>query len=133
RPLGRWLALGVVGAYIVGGIWYTRNFFQHGSPFWPFAPAPWGDKSPQFFARLNTSFIERPVTTLSGRLGGYTDRLGGGWILLVAALVILIFGIAARRAEPRVRRPIIVAGAVALVAFLVWSTAWATGLPRAAG
>jgi hypothetical protein len=133
QPLSRWLALGVVGAYVAGGIWYTRNLFQHGSPFWPFAPAPWGDKSPQFFARLNTSLIERPVATLSGRLGGYTDRLGGGWILLVAALVVLIFGVAARRAEPRVRRPIVVASALALVGFLVWSTAWATGLPRAAG
>ncbi len=131
RPLAGWMALGLAGAFVVGGIWSARTLIQHGSPLWPFNAVPWGTRQPRFFAAVDTSFIQRPVATLNHRLGAYTSRLGGGWILLVAAPFVLIGAALARRWSSAVRRPLLIAAAVTLVAFLAWSAAWATGLPAA--
>ena len=132
RPLAGWLVLGLAGAYVVGGLWYTRNILQHGWPLWPFTEAPWSDPPPRFFSLIETTFLERPAATLEGRLGEYASRLGGGWMLLAGALVSLVFGLVSRRLKPEIRRPLLVAGAATLGALLVWSIAWGTGLQRSA-
>jgi hypothetical protein len=132
RPLAGWLVLGLAGAYVVGGLWYTRNILQHGWPLWPFTDAPWSDPPPRFFSLIDTTFLERPAATLEGRLGEYASRLGGGWMLLAGALVSLVFGLVSRRLKPALRRPLVVAGAATLGALLVWSIAWGTGLQRSA-
>jgi hypothetical protein len=133
RPLAGWLILGLAAAFVVGGIWYARNLFQHGWPLWPFMEAPWGDPRPRFFALLETTFLERPADTLDGRLGEYSSRLGGTWLLLVLAPVIL--GVGASSALARAKQGpgliLVVSAALALVALLLWSTAWGTGLQRA--
>jgi hypothetical protein len=132
RPLAGWLLLGLAGAYVVGGLWYTRNTLQHGWPLWPFTEAPWGDPRPRFFSLIETTFLERPAATLEGRLGEYASRLGGGWMLLAGALVSLVFGLVSRQVKREIRRPLVVAGAATLGALLVWSIAWGTGLQRSA-
>ena len=37
--MSRWLVVAVLAAFVVGGIWYLRNFVDHGSPLWPFVLA----------------------------------------------------------------------------------------------
>ncbi|MGI8558496.1 MAG: hypothetical protein ACR2ND_09335 [Solirubrobacteraceae bacterium] len=133
RPLSRCLVLGLAVALIVGGIWYVRNLVQHGSPLWPFTATPWGTPKPRFFALVNKTFLQRPIATLDGRLGGYTSRLGGGWLLVVAVPLVLVCGAVARRWRPCLRRQLILAAAVSLAAFLAWSLAWGTGLPTTRG
>jgi hypothetical protein len=126
-----WLALALGGAFVVGGIWYARNLVDHGSPLWPFSEAPWGDPRPRLLALVDTSFLERPVATLDGRLGEYTSRLGGGWLMLLAAPLAMIFGALSARLERPLRRSLVVAGGLTLVGMLIWSTTGATGLQRA--
>ena len=101
RPLAGWLVMGLAAAYVVGGLWYTRNILQHGWPLWPFTEAPWSDPPPRFFSLIDTTFLERPAATLEGRLGEYASRLGGGWMLLAGALVSLVYGLVSRRLKPR--------------------------------
>jgi hypothetical protein len=132
RPLTGWLLLGAAAAYVVGGLWYTRNIVQHGWPLWPFTEAPWSDPPPRFFSLIETTFLERPAATLEGRLGEYASRLGGGWVMMAGALVALIFGALAVHLKRALRRPLVVAGATTLGALLVWSVAWGTGLQTAA-
>ena len=131
RPVMGWLALALGGAFVVGGVWYARNLVDHGAPLWPFSEAPWGDPRPRLLALLDTSFLERPVATLDGRLGEYTARLGGGWLLLLAAPLVVIFGALGTRLERPLRRSLIVAGGLTLVGMLIWSTTGSTGLQRA--
>lgn len=133
RALAGWLALGLAAAVVVGGIWYLRNLVQHGSPLWPFAAGPWGDPTPRFFSLVDATFLERPRATLEGRLDIYEERLGGTWLVLGGAIAVLAFGIASRGLSRRVRRPLVVAGALTLGALLIWSTAWGTGLPTTTG
>jgi hypothetical protein len=128
RPLAGWLALGLAGAFVVGGIWYVRNIAQHGSPLWPFVAAPWGDESPRFLGLIDKSFIERPSDTLDGRLGSYSSLLGGGWIALLGGLAVLLVGLLAPLSDPRLRRTLRVAGAAAVLGTLIWSASWGTGL-----
>jgi hypothetical protein len=128
RPLAGWLALGLAGAFVVGGVWYVRNIAQHGSPLWPFVAAPWGDPSPYFLGLIDQSFIERPIDTLDGRLGSYSSLLGGGWIALAGGLVALLVGLFAPLRDPRLRRGLRVAGGLAVLGTLIWSGSWGTGL-----
>jgi hypothetical protein len=128
RPLAGWLALGLAGAFVAGGVWYVRNIAQHGSPLWPFVAAPWGDRSPYFLGLIDQSFIERPIDTLDGRLGSYSSLLGGGWIALVGGLAALLVGLFAPLRDPRLRRGLRVAGGLAVLGTLIWSGSWGTGL-----
>ena len=128
RPLAGWLALGLAGALVVGGVWYVRNIAQHGSPLWPFVAAPWGDESPRFLGLVDKSFIERPGDTLDGRLGSYSSLLGGGWIALVGGLAVLLVGLLAPLGDPRLRRTLRIAGGAAVLGTLIWSASWGTGL-----
>jgi hypothetical protein len=131
RPLARWLALAVAGAFAVGGIWYARNLVQHGSPLWPFTPAPWGDPTPGFLAHVHTSLLQRPEATLHGQLDGFASRLGGGVLLLGGALLVLIQGLLGVGVARSLRRELLVAGGVAFVAFLAYAAAPGTGIQPA--
>ena len=128
RPLAGWLALGLAGAFVVGGIWYVRNIAQHGSPLWPFVAAPWGDESPRFLGLIDKSFIDAPSDTLDGRLGSYSSLLGGGWIALVGGLMVLLVGLLAPLSDPRLRRSLRLAGGAAVLGTLIWTASWGTGL-----
>jgi 4-amino-4-deoxy-L-arabinose transferase-like glycosyltransferase len=131
RPLSRSLAVGLAGAFLVGGVWYARNLVEHGSPLWPFVQGPWGDPRPRLFTMVETTFLERPVATLNGRVADYASVLGGGWIVLAGALLTFIVAAAATRIAPDRRRPAHAAATIALLAVVAWSLAWGTGLPRA--
>jgi hypothetical protein len=126
RPLARWLALALASAFVVGGLWYAQNIVEHGSPLWPFAPGPWGDPEPRFLALVDTTFLQRPLDTLDGRVGDYAERLAGALIVLPAVLVALVY--AALSPRP-LRRSLTITGLLAVVGCLVWSMAWSTGLP----
>ena len=127
RPLAGVLAAALAGAFVVGGIWYLRNLIEHGSPLWPFAVGPFGDPAPRFLGLVDATFLKRPQATLDGNVGDYLARLGGTWLLLAGALVALALGAAAPRLRA-LRRPLVVAGGLALASCLIWSTAWGTGL-----
>ena len=128
RPLAGWLGVGLAGAFVVGGIWYLRNLVEHGSPLWPFAPGPWGDPAPPFLGLVDATFLDDPAGTLEGRLGDYTERLGGTWLLLAGAVAALAFGALARDSARALRRPLLVTGGLALFGCLIWTGAWGTGL-----
>jgi hypothetical protein len=131
RPLAGWLALGLGAAFVVGGIWYVRNIVQHGSPLWPFVAAPWGDDSPYFLGLIDKSFIDRPLDTLDGREGTYSSLLGGGWIALLGGLWVLLVGAFAPLQDRRLRRTLLAAGGLTVLATLIWSASWGTGLQTA--
>jgi hypothetical protein len=86
RPRGALLAAGAV-ALVVGGLWYVRDLVLHGSPFWPFIAAPWGDPVPPFLGAIDVTFFDRPWETLDGRLDDYGRILAGAPLLLLGALV----------------------------------------------
>lgn len=125
RPLAGWLALATAAAVAVGGVWYLRNLVEHGSPLWPFAPGPWGDPRPPYYELIDASLADHPRATLSGRLDDYAGRLGGIVLLLAGAVAALVAG-AAGRAGP-LRRPLLAAGAVGVLATLLFTAAPATG------
>jgi hypothetical protein len=116
------LALGATGALVAGGIWYARNLLDHGSAFWPFVAAPWGDPVPFAFERLNAAFLDRPRSTLDALGSLYPASLAGGVVLLAAAAVAPLL---ARR------RQLVAASAVTAAALLVWLRAPFTGSPTA--
>lgn len=118
RRLGRPLVLAVAVAAVVGATWYVRNLLEHGSPFWPFVTAPWGDGQPPIMQLLDHSLLERPEATLRGRLGDYVSRLGGGVALLIGALT----------APLLVRtRAVFAAASVAALSLLLFASAPVTG------
>jgi hypothetical protein len=118
RPHARALMIGLAVAVVVGGIWYGRNLVQHGSPLWPFVAAPWGDPLPPYIEAIETRFVERPLDTVRGRGFAYVDLLGGGLLLIVAALV----------AGVVVRGGAVALGAAAVaVGVVLWTAAPFTG------
>jgi hypothetical protein len=125
RPLAGWLALGAAAAFAVGGVWYVRNLVQHGSPLWPFAPGPWGDPRPPYYDLIDASLADHPRATLSGRLDDYSARLGGIVLLLAGAVVALVAGATDRAGS--LRRPLVAAGAVAVLATVLFTLAPGTG------
>jgi hypothetical protein len=130
RPLAGWLVAALGAAFVVGGLWYTRNLIDHGSPLWPFAAGPWGDPEPRFLGLANETFLSRPIATLDGQVDEFAERLGGTWLLLLGAVAALL---AAAGPARRLRRPLVAAGLLALAGCLIWSTAWSTGLPTSQG
>ena len=129
RPIARWLVLAGAVAFAIGGVWYGRNVIDHGSPVWPFAEFSWGDPRPEFLALVKTRFVDRPVDTLDGRLGDYTEVLGGAWLMLAGTLVALVGALLARGLPTGLRRTLLFAAGTSVLAFGFWSLAPATGLP----
>ncbi|MGI8749370.1 MAG: hypothetical protein ACR2J6_02270 [Thermoleophilaceae bacterium] len=81
------LIWGGAAAAVIGGLWYARNLIAHGSPFWPFKPAPWGDPSPPLIKALDHSLLDRPRVTIRENGAGYVRELAGGLVLIFAALL----------------------------------------------
>jgi hypothetical protein len=125
------LALGLAGAVVVGGLWSARNLIEHGSPLWPHVATPWGDPAPRFLSLPSTTFLERPLATLEGRVDQYATRLAGGWLLLGAAVLAPVAALLARACDRGLRRRLLLGGGLTLAALLVWSVAWGTGLQTA--
>src|SRR3954447_219437 len=120
RTLAKTLALATAAGLLVGGGWYLRNLFEHGSPFWPIVAAPWGDAVPKSVETVSTSFISRPGPTIDGLGTLYAHKFAGGWLLLAA-------GILAPLAAPR--RRVLVAAGITAGRFLAWPLSPVTGLP----
>ena len=133
RPVASWLLLAFALAFAVGGIWYARNLIQHGSPLWPFASAPWGDPRPPFLELVDTKLVERLSATLQGRWSMYAGQLAGGVLLLGGALLVLLRSAVGQGLTRPLRSGLLTAGAVTVLALLIWSTAPGTGLPTASG
>jgi hypothetical protein len=105
----------------VGAVWPLRNLIDHGSPLWPFQSWPGGDPVPLAFSKIDDAFLDHPVAMLEGRVDDYLRVLGGGTLLLLAALVLPLV---VRRRAP------LAAGAVVAVALVAWMTAPYTGILR---
>src|SRR3954468_18273199 len=120
RTIAKPLALATAAGLLVGGGWYLRNLFEHGSPFWPIVAAPWGDPVPKSVETVSTSFLSRPGPTIDGLGTLYAHKFAGGWLLLAA-------GILAPLAAPR--RRVLAAPAVPPGGFAVWTLSPVTGLP----
>ncbi len=114
------LLAGLAGA-LAGGTWYVRNLIQHGSPFWPLLPGPFGDPVPASLVPADVRFIARPLATLHGRLDDYARLLAGNVVLLAGGLVAV--GLA------RTRR-VAAASALTALSLLLWADAPFTGLGR---
>jgi hypothetical protein len=127
------LAVAFAGAVAVGGVWYLRNLFDHGSPLWPFTAAPWGDPTPPFLKLVRTSLLERPGATLKGHLGTYAGDLAGGVTLLAGVGLALFRCLVPPALRRDVRRPLRIACFVTVVSGLAWAIAPGTGLPNAPG
>jgi hypothetical protein len=123
RAVGAPLALAVAGALVVGGTWYLRNLFEHGSPLWPFFAAPWGDPIPHLLGHPEQfTFFQRPLATLArfGDTGYVKDTFLGALVAFGGALIAPVF----------VRRRAVVAGAAAsALSVFLWTLAEDTGAP----
>jgi len=117
RPMAGALAVGLGVFLVVGCFWYVRTFIEHGSPFWPWAAAPWGDPVPRFLQQYE-SFLSAPRHTLAGRLDQYASFMGGAVVLLSGALVLAVL---------RANRLLRWMGALLLGLLLIWASAPATG------
>jgi hypothetical protein len=123
RALVRPLAFATCAALLVGGVWYLRNLFTHGSPFWPIVATPWGDDVPASVRAVHTSFLDRPRATMDLLGHSYIDRFGGGILLLAAGLL-----------APLVawRRRVIIGAAAVGAGLLIWARSPVTGIAPAA-
>jgi len=120
RRMRRWLLVALLAAFVVGGIWYLRNLIDHGSPLWPFVRLlPGADPIPRIIDLSNDPLLGRVGETLDGHLGEYLARIAGGIVLLLAAPVFM--------ALVR-RRPVLIAGATAILGFVAWMRTPGTGL-----
>jgi hypothetical protein len=117
RVIARPLALAGALALVVGGFWYLRDLINHGSPFWPWATAPWGDPKPRALEHYG-SLLAHPGDTLDGRLDEYATFIAGAAILLPAG-VILSFASGRRWTR--------VAGVGVLALIILWASAPSTG------
>jgi hypothetical protein len=119
RRLALPLGLAMTAALAAGGFWYLRNLVDHGSPFWPFLTAPWGDDSPRLIELLRHSFLDRPRVTLAGRVDQYVAALAGGLILAAGGVLAPLIGRS---------RAAVGAGAAAAGALVLAANAPVTGL-----
>ena len=106
-------------ALVVGGYWYARNLVTHGSPLWPFTAAPWGTDKPVLIDAIDYRLVDRPRATLDGHFGDYVDQVGGGLVLLAAAL---LAPLAVRR------RQLWLMGGVTAFGLALWTVAPVTGV-----
>ena len=84
------LAVGFAVFFVVGAFWYVRTFVEHGSPFWPWAAAPWGDPVPPFLQN-HQLFLSALGETLAGRLDLYASFMAGAVVILSSALTLALF------------------------------------------
>ena len=119
RPFAVPLAAALVAAAIVGGLWYLRNLVDHGSPFWPFLAAPWGDDVPFLFSLSDDRLLWDP-SSADGRLDEYWRALYGGVALVGGGLIAWLLD--------RSRR-VIAASAATAFALVVWANAPFTAFP----
>jgi hypothetical protein len=128
KGLAGTLAPAVVAGGVVGGLWFVRDFVEHGSPLWPFLTLHGGDPVPSFLVGLRPSFLSRPLATIHGPArvfrASYTWQLAGAWVLLAGGLV-----------APLVsrRRAVVLAGASVALGLLAWANAPVTGAPTDPG
>ena len=120
RPRAVTMAASVVVSLGVGGVWYLRNWIEHGSPLWPFLETPGADPLPPAIDGFGVRFIDNPIGTLDGRVGDYLADLGAGPLLIAAALILALLS--------RDRRLRLAGLGVAVSAF-VWAAAPVTGAP----
>jgi hypothetical protein len=114
------LLAGVAGL-LAGGTWYVRNVVQHGSPFWPLLPGPFGDPVPASLVPADVRFIQRPLASLDGRLHDYARLVAGNLVLLLGGISAAVLA--------RTRR-VAAASAVTALSLLVWTDAPFTGRGR---
>jgi len=119
RPLARPLTVALVAALGLAAVWPVRNLVDHGSPLWPLVAWPGGDPVPPQFEAIDDAFADHPGEMLSGRLDDYLRVLGGGAVLLLAALTVPLLTLE--------RRAVAAAGVV-LVALVAWVNAPYTGI-----
>lgn len=131
RPPAAWIAGAVAGALVVGSPWYLRNLVEHGSPLWPFAAAPWGDPMPAFLQLVDARLVDQPVATLREHWRGYRELLAGGLVLLAGGLAAGARGALGADLPPALRRRLVAAGALTLVALVAFAAAPGTGLQEA--
>ncbi|HEU0317850.1 MAG TPA: hypothetical protein VFR49_11005, partial [Solirubrobacteraceae bacterium] len=115
------LLLAGLAGILAGGTWYVRNLIQHGSPFWPLLPGPFGDPVPASLVPADVRFISRPLATLHGRLDDYARLMAGNVLLLAGGLGAA--GLA------RTRR-VAAASVLTALSLLLWADAPFTGLGR---
>jgi hypothetical protein len=130
RPARDLLAAALAGAVAVGGIWYLRNLFEHGSPAWPFVAAPWGTREPAFLRFVDASLLGRPVATVREEWRGYGEQLAGGLVILAAALLVLVRGALGRGLARADRRALVAAGGLTAVGLVLFAAGPGTGLQR---
>jgi hypothetical protein len=123
--MARWsrpaLALAAVAGVVAGGTWYIRNLINHGSPFWPLLPGPFGDPVPSALVPADVRFISRPLATLHGRLHDYERIVAGNLLLLAGGFSAALLA----------RTRLVVAASVATGAsMLIWADAPFTGIGR---
>ena len=121
RALAAPLAAGTALALLVGGFWYLRNLFQHGSPLWPFVAAPWGDPVPKGFLSkpTNVPFLEDPRETLSRLHSQYATLWAGGIPVMLGGLLAWVLNRS---------RAVVLASAAAAVSLVLWTRSPLTGV-----
>jgi len=119
RPPAPLMVAALVAAVAVGGLWYVRNLIVHGSPLWPFIATPWGDAVPPAIARLEPSFVDRPIASLDGRADVYVSGLAGGLVLMAGGMLAWLLSL---------RRAVVIASAATVFALLAWARAPFTGI-----
>jgi hypothetical protein len=108
-------------AVFLGGVWFARNLFVHGSPVWPFAQLPWGDRIPALYRDVGVTFLGTlPRSLQSGRADFYFDAVAAGPLLLLGAPLAAAF--------VRTRR-VTAAAVVTVLAALAWGVSPFTGRP----
>ncbi len=124
RAIATPLVIAVLAAVGVGGVWYLRNFIDHGSPLWPFLAAPWGDHVPLTVGLVSHSLADRFRVTLLDHLSSYISNLSGGALLIAGGALIPVL---TRRRTP------LIASAAVLIGTIAWANAPVTGLPDLPG
>jgi hypothetical protein len=108
-------------AVFLAGVWFARNLIVHGSPVWPFAQLPWGDRIPGLYRDVSVTFLGTfPRSLASGRADFYFDAIAAGPLLLLGAPV--------AAALVRTRR-VSAAAVVTVLAALAWGLSPFTGRP----
>ncbi len=120
RPRALTMATALVVSLGVGGVWYLRNWFEHGSPLWPFVETPGADPLPPAIDGFGVRFIDNPIGTLDGRVGEYLSDLGAGPLLMLSAGVLALLS-----GDRRLR----LGGLAVAVSGFVWAMAPVTGAP----
>lgn len=116
----RGMAFATAAAVLVGLVWYVRNLVVHGSPFWPFVAAPWGDPLPAAIHPVRTSFLQKPLDTLDLVGPSYRDRFAGGIVLIAAGIALAPLA--------ATRRRVLLAAAATATGLLIWMASPLTGI-----